>query len=277
MIIISICIFSFCSKYQRQPRATNNWSNRAFRSCPSFSSDSMATRQNWPPWWTSAIRRGPLSSSCCSRSSRWDWLRTPISGATICFCARLLNRIVTQIVSFLTGRWSRTAGRPTTLRYWSSRRCRRRCVVSQRDICWIYITRQCAKTWIRLASIWKRTWDTRGRKWLMNIGESCVHSFCQHGIYILFANRKSQLLAFLLCIGSVDIALGNQEAEQRFLDVLHDLFQEGILDVAHITDWANGLNCATHTLWLASSWCCKLPFTHKYVYKAIIATKTIQL
>lgn len=44
--------------------------------------------------------------------------------------------------------------------------------------------------------------------------------------------RKSQLLAFLLCIGSVDIALGEQEAEQRFLDVLHDLFEQGILDGA---------------------------------------------
>lgn len=43
--------------------------------------------------------------------------------------------------------------------------------------------------------------------------------------------RKSQLLALLLCIGSVDIALGNDEAEQRFLDVLHDLFVDGVLNV----------------------------------------------
>lgn len=47
--------------------------------------------------------------------------------------------------------------------------------------------------------------------------------------------RKSQLLALLLCIGSVDIALGNQEAEQRFLDVLHDLYEEGIMNVEEIS------------------------------------------
>lgn len=43
--------------------------------------------------------------------------------------------------------------------------------------------------------------------------------------------RQSQLLALLLCIGSVDIALGNDEAEQRFLDVLHDLYEDGVLNV----------------------------------------------
>ncbi|XP_055373096.1 uncharacterized oxidoreductase dhs-27-like [Condylostylus longicornis] len=41
--------------------------------------------------------------------------------------------------------------------------------------------------------------------------------------------RQSQLLALLLCIGSVDIALGNQEAENRFLDVLEDFYKEGVL------------------------------------------------
>lgn len=50
--------------------------------------------------------------------------------------------------------------------------------------------------------------------------------------YILLGSyRKSQLLALLLCIGSVDIALGNDEAEQRFLDVLHDLYVDGVLNV----------------------------------------------
>ncbi|XP_037027878.1 uncharacterized protein LOC119068415 isoform X1 [Bradysia coprophila] len=47
--------------------------------------------------------------------------------------------------------------------------------------------------------------------------------------------KKSQLLALLLCIGSVDIALGNKDAEQRFLDVLHDLYEEGILNTSEIS------------------------------------------
>lgn len=42
--------------------------------------------------------------------------------------------------------------------------------------------------------------------------------------------RKSQLLAFLLCIGSVDIALGNNQTEQRLLDVLHDFYADKIFD-----------------------------------------------
>uniref|UniRef100_A0A182Q1Z2 CHK kinase-like domain-containing protein n=1 Tax=Anopheles farauti TaxID=69004 RepID=A0A182Q1Z2_9DIPT len=41
--------------------------------------------------------------------------------------------------------------------------------------------------------------------------------------------RHSLLLALLLCIGSVDIAIGNPAAEQRLLDVLRDLYDEGIL------------------------------------------------
>lgn len=43
-------------------------------------------------------------------------------------------------------------------------------------------------------------------------------------------------MALLLCIGSVDIALGNDEAEQRFLDVLRDLHAEGLLNVAEASD-----------------------------------------
>lgn len=35
--------------------------------------------------------------------------------------------------------------------------------------------------------------------------------------------KKSQLLAILLCIGSVDIALGNFDTEKRLLDLLEDL------------------------------------------------------
>lgn len=41
--------------------------------------------------------------------------------------------------------------------------------------------------------------------------------------------RRSQLLALLLCIGSVDVALGDPLTEQRLLDVLHDLDKEGVL------------------------------------------------
>lgn len=54
---------------------------------------------------------------------------------------------------------------------------------------------------------------------------------------LFFWNRKSQLLALLLCIGSIDIALGNQEAEQRFLDVLRDLYNDGTLDIEDLSFW----------------------------------------
>lgn len=47
--------------------------------------------------------------------------------------------------------------------------------------------------------------------------------------------RKSQLLALLLCIGSADIALGNEEAEQRFLDVIHDLYKAGALNIEQLS------------------------------------------
>lgn len=41
--------------------------------------------------------------------------------------------------------------------------------------------------------------------------------------------RRSQLLALLLCIGSVDVALGSPVTEQRLVDLLQDLHAEGIL------------------------------------------------
>lgn len=41
--------------------------------------------------------------------------------------------------------------------------------------------------------------------------------------------RRSQLLALLLCIGSIDIALGHHQTKQRLIDVLQDLYQDGIL------------------------------------------------
>ncbi|KYM95016.1 PREDICTED: uncharacterized protein LOC108780816 [Cyphomyrmex costatus] len=48
--------------------------------------------------------------------------------------------------------------------------------------------------------------------------------------------RKSQLLALLLCIGSVDVALGDPLTEQRLIDVLEDLYNDGVLtDEAIIT------------------------------------------
>lgn len=50
--------------------------------------------------------------------------------------------------------------------------------------------------------------------------------------------RRSQLLALLLCIGSVDVALGDPYTEQRLLDVLHDLNKDGVLssDLVSISD-----------------------------------------
>ncbi|KAI5712529.1 hypothetical protein M8J75_009054 [Diaphorina citri] len=41
--------------------------------------------------------------------------------------------------------------------------------------------------------------------------------------------RKSLLLALLLCIGSVDVALGSPDTEQRLVDVLQDLYDQGVL------------------------------------------------
>ncbi|XP_012259125.1 uncharacterized protein LOC105687807 [Athalia rosae] len=41
--------------------------------------------------------------------------------------------------------------------------------------------------------------------------------------------RRSLLLALLLCIGSVDVALGDPLTEQRLIDVLEDLHNDGIL------------------------------------------------
>lgn len=41
--------------------------------------------------------------------------------------------------------------------------------------------------------------------------------------------KSSQLLALLLCIGSVDVALGNPLTEERLLELLRDLYAEGLL------------------------------------------------
>lgn len=51
--------------------------------------------------------------------------------------------------------------------------------------------------------------------------------------------RRSQLLAILLCIGSVDVALGNASAEQRLLDVLKDLHADRIFSQATISQCLN--------------------------------------
>lgn len=47
--------------------------------------------------------------------------------------------------------------------------------------------------------------------------------------------KESKLLAVLLCIGSVDVALGNEETEQRLLDLLTDLQAEEIFN-RHLTE-----------------------------------------
>ncbi|XP_058791236.1 uncharacterized protein LOC131664281 [Phymastichus coffea] len=48
--------------------------------------------------------------------------------------------------------------------------------------------------------------------------------------------RRSQLLALLLCIGSVDVALGDPMTEQRLIDVLEDLHNDGVLDIKDIVE-----------------------------------------
>lgn len=58
-----------------------------------------------------------------------------------------------------------------------------------------------------------------------------VKSFSSRSYHISFKYRKSQLLALLLCIGSVDVAIGNADAEQRLLDVLQDFYTDGILTI----------------------------------------------
>jgi len=47
--------------------------------------------------------------------------------------------------------------------------------------------------------------------------------------------KESKLLAVLLCIGSLDVALGNKETEQRLLDLLTDLQAEEIFN-RHLTE-----------------------------------------
>lgn len=42
--------------------------------------------------------------------------------------------------------------------------------------------------------------------------------------------KKSQLLALLLCIGSIDVALGDPLTEERLLELLRDLEKDGVLN-----------------------------------------------
>ncbi|OXU20623.1 hypothetical protein TSAR_008504 [Trichomalopsis sarcophagae] len=48
--------------------------------------------------------------------------------------------------------------------------------------------------------------------------------------------RRSQLLALLLCIGSVDVALGDPMTEQRLIDVLEDLHNDGVLAIKDVVE-----------------------------------------
>lgn len=41
--------------------------------------------------------------------------------------------------------------------------------------------------------------------------------------------KRSQLLALLLCIGSIDVALGDPFTEERLLELLKDLHADGVL------------------------------------------------
>ncbi|CAH0386668.1 unnamed protein product [Bemisia tabaci] len=50
--------------------------------------------------------------------------------------------------------------------------------------------------------------------------------------------KKSQLLAIILCIGSVDLAMGNSMTEQRVLDLLQDLYDGGVFNLEQLfPDW----------------------------------------
>lgn len=42
--------------------------------------------------------------------------------------------------------------------------------------------------------------------------------------------KRSQLLALLLCIGSIDVALGDPLTEERLLELLKDLHADGVLN-----------------------------------------------
>lgn len=71
----------------------------------------------------------------------------------------------------------------------------------------------------------------------LQVSGNCKRRRGRHHIvtHSIASHRKSQLLAILLCIGSADIALGNQQAEQRFLDVLRDLYKDGILSIEDLS------------------------------------------
>ncbi|XP_014239154.1 uncharacterized protein LOC106674453 [Cimex lectularius] len=62
---------------------------------------------------------------------------------------------------------------------------------------------------------------------LLNIDIEITLSYTKGDLTADF--KRSQLLALLLCIGSVDVALGDPVTEQRLLDLLQDLHDEGIL------------------------------------------------
>ncbi|XP_065340936.1 uncharacterized protein LOC135940114 [Cloeon dipterum] len=51
--------------------------------------------------------------------------------------------------------------------------------------------------------------------------------YTAHMLYADF--KRSQLLALLLCVGSVDVALGDTRTERRLMHVLRDLYDEGVL------------------------------------------------
>lgn len=59
-------------------------------------------------------------------------------------------------------------------------------------------------------------------RWVVKINRRSVNA-----VNVL-SFRKSQLLSFLLCIGSIDVALGHDETEQRLLDVLQDFYKDNI-------------------------------------------------
>lgn len=61
----------------------------------------------------------------------------------------------------------------------------------------------------------------------VSVTNCIIENICKY-FKNIYVSRKSQLLSFLLCIGSIDVALGHPETEQRLLDVLQDFYKDKI-------------------------------------------------
>lgn len=66
-------------------------------------------------------------------------------------------------------------------------------------------------------------------EWVTRLGEDAT-SLGWERTRVMREMRRSQLLALLLCLGSVDVALGDVKAEKRLHDALEDARDQGLLD-----------------------------------------------